>query len=170
MVNELEQKRAIASSIYSELRSQIGIVRLDGFYLGEAISLDPPRRIKIARLSTEADWDREMFSQRLFTPADMTSGITAIIEYEFLNPNWPNVPFKQEPRLRYFNISGLGRVVQLVGNDDFALARLDPTLIDTLQRVATVSEIPVQILEIFGSYEVFLEILGNPYGWVRWLY
>ena len=156
-----EQKRQVAGEIYGKLQSHRGKVSLSGFNNGEVIYPETARRIKIARLGIPADYEKEMYQQRGFTDEDMASGITAIIESEFLNPDYPRVPFKKEPQLRYLNVSGTGKVVEGDREKPFHPAQLDKTGMDALEKVSQLSMIPRQILKTFGSYEAFKKTLGD---------
>ena len=165
MVSEMspEQRREAVIGIYSRLQNNRNKASLSGFMHGEVIYTEPlPRRIKVARLGISADFEREMFTSRGFNVEDMQSGITALIEHEFLNPNWPRVPFIQEPCLRYFNVSGLGRVVQS-SEGQSQTSNLEPMHIDALKTVAHLSMVPRQIVEMFGSYADYLKSLGKDY-------
>lgn len=158
-----EQRREAALGIFGRLQENRNKASLSGFMDGEVIYTEPlPRRIKVARLGVSADFEREMFISRGFTNEDLQSGVTALIEHEFLNPNWPRVPFIQEPRLRYFNVSGLGRVVQSSEGQSQA-SNLEPLHVDALKTVAHLSMVPRQIVEMFGSYEEYLRALGKDY-------
>lgn len=85
-----EQKQAVATEIYIKLRNHRGKAHLSGFNNGEVIYPDNARRIHIVRLHTDSDFEKKMFRERGFTDQDISSGITAIIESEFLNPDFPH--------------------------------------------------------------------------------
>lgn len=156
-----EQQKTIAGDIYSALQAERGITSLSGFNHGEIIFAHIKRRIKIVRLSI-ADFEREMFRERGFNDIDIQSGITAVIEDEFRNPEWPSAPFVPEPQLRYFNVSGTGKVVEKNSLEEEAIpSKLEPYHIDAIQRVTRLSIIPRQILEVFGSYAEFIKQLGQ---------
>ena len=156
-----EQQRTIAVDIYSALQLERGITSLSGFNHGEVIRADIGKRIQNTRLSTNADFEKDLFGNRGFTEDDINSGITAIIEYQFLNPDWPVKPFVQEPILRYLNVAGTGKVVEGGPDQEFEPSVVEPYHIDALRRTARLSIIPRQIIEIFGTYEEFLRQLGD---------
>lgn len=161
--SELAQKREIATGIFNDLQAQRGKASLEGFYDGEVIYPEQRRRICVTNLAANADYEQEMWRQRNFTAEDIASGITAVREYEFLNPDWPRVPFQQEPQLRYIAVAGTGRVLEGGGlNQPFEPTELDPIHLDAIQRVHTLSSAPVIILEIFQTYENFRRVLGDP--------
>ena len=160
---ELAQKREIAVGIFNDLQAQRGKASLEGFYNGEVIYPEQKRRIRVSDLEVSADFEIDMWKEKDFTAEDIASGITAVREYEFLNPNWPGVPFQQEPLLRYIAVAGTGRVLEGGELDQpFEPTELDPIHLDAIQRVHTLSSIPVVILEIFQTYENFQRILGGP--------
>lgn len=107
--SELAQKREIATGILNDLQAQRAKASLEGFYDGEAIYPEQRRRIRVTNLAANADYEQEMWRQRNFTAEDIASGITTVREYEFLNPNWPKVPFQPEPELRYIAVAGSGK-------------------------------------------------------------
>lgn len=159
---EQEQKREIATNIFNGLQAQRGRASLVGFYNGEVIYPEQRRRIRITKLFTSADYEQEMWRQRNFTAEDIASGITAVREHEFLNPNWPKVTFQKEPQLRYIAVAGTGRVLEGGLNQPFKPSEIDPIHLDAIQRVHTLSSIPVVILEIFQTYADFIRVLDNP--------
>lgn len=159
---EQEQMREIATNIFNELQAQRGMAGLEGFYDGEVIYPEQERRIYVSRLGIYADFERDIWRARDFSREDIGSGITAIRDHKFLNPDWPKVPFKKEPELRYIAIAGTGKTMQGNLEQPFHPAELDLIHMDAIQRVATLSSIPFNILEIFGTYEEFNRVLGYP--------
>ena len=157
----LESRHQIASEIYRKLQDLRGSARLESFNQGEAIYPEIGKRIKIARLNLVLDQEKEWFRERGFTEEDLSSGITAIIEYQFLNPNWPKEPFKQEPRIGYYNISGKGKIVKSSEDKWQEVEELNPEQLDALQRISQLFIIPRQILEVFETYDEFVEAVGN---------
>ncbi len=158
-----EQNEAVATEIYNKLQGHRGRAHLSGFNNGNVIYPEKARRIEIVRLAISVAFEQEMFRQRGFTDKDISSGITTIIESKFLNPDWPRTPFKQEPRLRYINVSQTGKTVEAetvkVGGGAFHPAQLNLTHFDALQRLAYLSMVPRQILEVFESYGEFKKVL-----------
>src|SRR5581483_5986903 len=156
-----EFSQQAAEDIYNRLQEQRGRVSLSGFDRGEVIYPEEDLRIKIARLDASYDLEREMFRKRGFTDEDIASGITAVIEYEFRNPQWPKEPFRDEPQIRYLNVSNTGKIVTGDCDRPYHPTALTPPDVDAFKRVAQLSMIPRQILEVFGSYDEFSHALGH---------
>ena len=68
-----EQQRTIAVDIYSALQLERGITSLSGFNHGEVIRADIGKRIQNTRLSTNADFEKDLFGNRGFTEDDINS-------------------------------------------------------------------------------------------------
>ncbi len=160
------EKEARAKEIFSELQSYKGRASMGGYFSGEVIFTNqPPRRIEVYRLPVTDDFEEDLVKKRGFTDEDIQSGMITIIEKEFNNPQWPKGKFIQEKQLRYFNVSGKGRVVvdYYPDHDKFEETKLDQNHLDALTAVFRLSLIPNEIIAEFGTYDNFVKLLGSDY-------
>ncbi len=159
-----EQKGAIASDIYSTLQRQRGFTSLTGPGSGEVIRADMGRRIKVAwhNVDTEyRDYNRMLLHKKGFEDPDIDAGVLLMTEAQFKNPNWPETTFiTPEPHVATFNVSGTGKILRRNG-ETFEPSTLETHHLDALARLATLSVVPRQIIQTFGSYENFTALLGE---------
>jgi hypothetical protein len=165
----LEQRKVYADGIYAKLQAARGTASLKGFENGQVLFPELKRRVTVAELYNSSEWsesEKKQFLERGFTDEDINSGLIAVIEREFRNPNWPSESFQPEPIVAYINISGTGKIIgggpNAIDTTGFHPMQLAAHHRNAIQTVADLSAIPYQILEQFGSYENFLKSLGNP--------
>ena len=156
-----EQLGIIAAEIHAALDAQKGIASLEGFNRGEVVRQDLGRRIKVVKLNPQHELEKDIFRSRGFTDEDFRAGLTAVLEYEFLNPDWHSgdyqKPFIQEPEVLYLNIAGTGKVMEGDYKKDFVPYALQPHHLDAISRIGKLSAIPRRVIEVFGTFEEFVK-------------
>ena len=148
-----------ANRIYDKLQEYRGFARLDGYLDGEIALPEEGLRIQVSRVPIDP-FEKEMFKARGFDDEDFKAGIATIIER-------PLEGTDAEINHQYF-VSATGKLVETsTGADNIEISKIvEPKArhIAAGRAIAELSKIPIQIIDDFGSFERFREVLGEKFN------